>query len=147
MQKFQFSLDCVLQYRQTQFEMQQARLEALFSELNDLEKQEQSLVSQRIAEDAAVKSQSSSMALSLVALDAFNRYAGLQKTALDLRRIDCLDRIRKQQQAVVEARRDRELLERMRGKRKAEWQRGVYKEIEDLASELHQARWSREHHL
>jgi hypothetical protein len=144
MQKFQFSLECALQYRQAQFEMQQAQLEALFSELHDLENQQQTLTTQRDSEDRAVKSQSSAIALSLVALDAFNRHAGMQKTQIELRRVNCLNRIREQQERVILARRNRELLERMRGKRKAEWLVAERKEIEDLASELHLARWSRE---
>jgi len=144
MQKFEFSLESALQYRDTHFEMERARLERLYGELQGVNQEADTLIAERNAADLAVKSESSTMALSLFALDSFNRHVSVCKTRLEAKKIDCLNRIQDQQRAVLQARQDRELLARIKQRRQEEWQRGWQKEQDELASELHLARFARE---
>lgn len=133
-----------MRYRQSQVESQQAVLEALYAKLQALEKEEKNLAAERVSADQVVKSQSSTMALSLLALDSFSRHVTRRKTDLEESKVDCLRRIAEQQVCVVQARREHELLVRIQQRRKQEWQQAWEKEQDELASELYLAKWPRE---
>jgi len=147
MQKFHFALESVLKLRETQLELQQAALQNLYAELQTLDKEQTELGLEKSHADSAVKTQSSNMALSLFALDTFNRHVDRLQSALESRKVDCLGRLAVQRERTIVARREHELLVRLKENNHREWQRSFDREQEQVASELYLAKWAQEQHV
>jgi hypothetical protein len=144
MQKFCFSLESAMQYRQMQVEMQRAKLESLYSELRRLNARKQSLIEEKEFAEAMVKGVDPSFALSLMALDNFSRHIKNEQTTLERQRTECFRLIAQQQTNLVNAQRDYDLLRKLREKKLAAWQRAADTEQEQLASDAHLAGLARE---
>jgi flagellar export protein FliJ len=141
MKAFRFPFDRVRRWRAQQLEMEEAKLQKLFSERNSIRAARAVLAEERMAEERAVRAPGAATASDLAALDAFVRYVVAEQRRLNGAESDCENRIAAQQREVAEARRRVELLNRLKEKRQAEWQHEFDREQETLAGELFLAKW------
>jgi flagellar biosynthesis chaperone FliJ len=144
MQRFRFALQNVLQFRQTQLDLERARIEELYSALRSLEAEQAAIDIEKEGEARAVKHLGVVEPLELLALDAFARAAENRRDALQAKKSGVQETIVHQKQRVVEAQRNKELLEMLQEKRKQEWTTACDRELEEIASESFLSRWSRE---
>jgi hypothetical protein len=144
MQRFRFALQNVLQFRQTQLDLERARVEQLYSALRSLEAEQAAIDIEKEGEARAIKHLGVVEPLELLALDAFARAAENRRDALEARKRGVEETITHQKQRVVDAQRNKELLEMLQRKRKQEWTVAADREVEEIASEAFLARWSRE---
>lgn len=141
MKAFRFPFDRVRQWRAQQLEIEEARLQKLFQERNAIRAARTVLAEERLSEENAVRASGSATAQELSALDAFVRYVLAEYQRLNRLEADCEARITAQRQQVADARRRVELLDRLKEKRRAEWQLEFDREQENLSGELFLAKW------
>jgi flagellar export protein FliJ len=140
--KFAFRLERLLQWRTLEREQEEGRLQALFSELEQLD------AARRALERNAESAEESVLRPDVLteerqALDGYRRFVTNERKRLLGLRGELETRIEKQRLVLVEAERKVEALSRMRDDKKAEWRVELDKEQEDLVSELVVARWGR----
>jgi flagellar export protein FliJ len=141
MARFHFSLDRVLEWRQTRLDAERLKLLELKKELSTA----QSAI-ERIREDRAVAQRlthdSSDMTGSdLRSLAAYVLGTRGQERKLQVRCEELDQRIAHQLQRVLKARQDHHLLEKLRERRLAEWSRESNQAIEKVADEAYLSRW------
>ncbi len=141
MKKFDFPLQKLLELRAAQLEAEEAKLHGLYGERNavvrtarDLDEADQA-ASEEIAASATVSGDE------LADLVRFHEQVKRRLRALEERRQECEERIRKQRQKVLEADRAKQLLEKLKESRFEEWKYELNREIEATAGELFLARW------
>ncbi|MDR3719735.1 MAG: hypothetical protein P4K98_13110 [Bryobacteraceae bacterium] len=142
MKKFAFRLERLLQWRTLEREQAEGRLQALFSELEQLD------AARRALEESLESAEESVLRPDVLteerhALDGYRRFIASEKQRLLGLRAELETRIEKQRLVLVEAERKVEALSRMRDDKKAEWRVELDKEQEELVSELVVARWGR----
>ena len=143
MNRFQFPLEKVRDFRQQQLEVEEAKLEALHTERQALAAESAHLERETDQTRLSLMVTGVAEAQDLVASDLYLRHLSAAKKRLAARLADWQARADKQQQAIVEARRRVRLLEKLEARKRQEWQAGVNREQENLASELYLARWKR----
>jgi hypothetical protein len=82
-------------------------------------------------------------AVQLRALDDFRQYIASENRKLQQRIAACEQKIIAQRERVVEERKSARLLDRLRNKRHAEWEKDFDRELEALAAESYLTRWVR----
>ena len=143
MQRFRFRLANVLGWRILQLEIEEGKLEALFSERRRRQEEITGIGEQRRNADRLLRSDSVE-GQQLAALDV-HRHALVRLAArLRTQAEDCDRRIAAQQLKVLEAERRVQLLDRLKERRLSEWQLEADREQETLASETFLAKWVRE---
>ncbi len=143
MKRFQFPLERVLGWRAGQAALEELKLEQLTDQLAKLGEEKLGAETGRAASDRDVLRQSSIEASELQSLDAYRRHTQNKIRAIDQRRRQMEAQAGEQRKRVVNARRDAELLERLKRKALAEWQAASDREQEGFAAELYLARWTR----
>ncbi len=141
MKAFHFNLDRVRDWRARQLELEESALRRMLAERAALEARAEGLERERGEARQAVAGSGSATGQDLAALDAFLRHAALEKRRLAEARAACLQRITVQQGQVLAARRRVEVIERLRERRRAEWQAASDREQENLAADLFLAKW------
>jgi len=144
MKPFRFRLEKVLTWRLKELELEQFRMRELAAALESTEQKRARLEAERLAAQQALQLSRTTPAEELAAYDAFLvRLRKLDQQLLELRRRQQqeLDRQRKR---VLEAQRRCRLLERLKERRRREWEIEVNRELENFAAEAHLFRWSRE---
>jgi flagellar export protein FliJ len=141
--RFHFPLEKVLDFRRLQLEAEEAKLEALHCERLALAAEWAHLESETTQTRLSLMVTGVAEAQELVASDLYLRHLSAMKKRLVARLTDWQTRADKQQQAIVEARRRVRLLEKLKERKLREWQMGVDREQENLASELYLAKWKR----
>ncbi|HUS06922.1 MAG TPA: hypothetical protein VMZ52_11520 [Bryobacteraceae bacterium] len=144
MRIFQFSLASVLEWRKAQAGLQEMQLALLVAELHNLEASQKRVAADRTAAHQFVKAGAQINWTDLMALDSFDQFSDNQQLILTRRKEDCRNRIAAQQRKVFEARRDFQLLEKLRERKKAEWDRQSTAEQEDFACEAYLSKVVRE---
>lgn len=135
MKSFQFPLEKVLAFRKRQWEAEAALLESLIANRTHLESQRQRV---QAAVDDAVKQISSSASVSSTSLAEFRFAQASSREAirqLDRAITSLFVKITDQQRAFLHARRNYELVLRLREKRYTEWLRDVNRQEEADATE------------
>ncbi len=145
MKKFHFSLERVRQWRDKQVALEASRLERLFAEKVSIEDQRRHLEAEALESATAVKTARSITAAELARADDFNRYVISQRPVLAAKLGNCESRIVQQQRTVMEARRQFELLEKLKNTQWQKWNTELSREIETQAGEAFLAKWSRQH--
>ncbi|SPE29220.1 conserved hypothetical protein [Candidatus Sulfopaludibacter sp. SbA3] len=79
----------------------------------------------------------------LAALGGFRLHVKMQERAIAARRAERQKLLEAQQAAMLEARRRCRLLERLKERRRAEWQAASDREVEEVAAESFLAGWAR----
>lgn len=142
MKKFAFRLDRLLQWRTVEKEQEEGRLQALFSQLEQLDAARRALEQNaELAENSVLRPDV--LTEERQALDGYRRFIAIERQRLLGLRAELETRIEKQRLVLVEAERKVEALNRMRDDKKAEWRAQADKEQEDLVAELVVARWGR----
>lgn len=141
MKRFHFPLGRVLALRQTQAELEAARLQRLDAERSAINRERLELAESGQAADRAVLGSAALEAHELAALTAHRSYVSKQDRKLQARSEEVDRRIAAQVVELTEARRRVRLLEKLRERRRAEWQAACDREQEETATEVFLARW------
>ncbi len=139
MKKFAFPLETARKWRERLAEIEEVRLQALFTEKQKIESRVASLQAELEKEHRRVEDVSSDAA-ELARLDQFRVWVTRERQRLGISLGDCQKRIEAQRLVLVEARRRFQLVDRLKEKSLLEWIRASSKEQEDLAAELYLAR-------
>lgn len=143
MKRFHFPLERVRRWRDGQAALEEVKLEQLREGLAALGAQKRGIESERARSLQQVLHQPAVEAVDLHNLDAYRVHARDQIRAIENREREAETRLEQQRQRVIQARRDAELLERLKQKALQEWQAASDREQESLAAELYLARRTR----
>jgi flagellar export protein FliJ len=143
MTRFHFRLQKVLEWREKQLELEEARFKQQVAALAVLDQACAELQSAGLQAERQVRSLSMVPASELSALSGFRRYVQIHGRDLAAQRAAAQIKLNAQQNAMLEARRRCRLLERLKDRRLSEWQAGVDRELDQVASESFLARWVR----
>ena len=143
MKTFRFRLDRVLDLWTNQLKAEEAKLEQLWVRRKELENEIESLDASVEQARSSTQSRQFVQPSDLIALELFNRRVDREREEAFARLRAHDEMVEKQRQAVVEARGKVRLLERLREKRKADWQSAADKELEELAADFAGAQWMR----
>ena len=134
MKKFEFRLDSVLRWRDTQLQLERGKLNALLSDETKLRDSLETLASERrSALQCLAKEQLFS--LDLRSLSSYLVGAEARATMLQEQIRNRSQSVAEQRDRVVHAERNVKLLLKLREKRQLEWKTGVEREIEANAEE------------
>jgi hypothetical protein len=140
MKKYSFPLARVMAWRHTQVQIEQAKLESLHSELQDLEGRAAILRADVHKSHRALVLSLAATGAELSALDAFRRSAAMQCANLETATVGCRQRIAVQMDIIVQRRREFRLLERLNERKLITWTADYSREIDQQADELYLAR-------
>jgi flagellar export protein FliJ len=143
MKKFRFPLDRVRRWRQEQFEIEELKLQRCYGQLAALGEEKARVEREREASQREVLAKASLYAGELAALDAYRGHVRSKIGGIEKRQQDVIAQIEEQRARVLEARRQAELLERLKTRMFDAWQAAAKREEETLAGELYLAKWRR----
>lgn len=143
MRRFQFRLESVLNWRKTQLELEEDKLERLFAEQRRIEESLASLEQDRAAAGRQVLDAPVVEATQLQALEEHRAHLARRKQLLLAERGGCAQRIQTQRGCVLKAERNLRLLENLKERRLEEWRAETDREQEALAGEAFLAQWHR----
>ena len=144
MKRFQFNLERVRQYRKLQMEAEQVKLEHAQARLLSLDHMEAELLRQKNEAGETIPVGSSfQTGEQLERLDGFRRYLVRMAHLLEIRRAEAIAVLVAQQTVLLEARRNYELLNRLKDRSRGQWQASFNREQEQVTAELYLARWKR----
>jgi flagellar export protein FliJ len=142
MKKFRFSLDAALQLRRRRVEAEEEQFRQIGTALEAVAAAARQLTSElREAEDGAGVSLTT--AVELQSLDSFRAAAARKLRDFEFQRESIRRDLARQQQRLVTARRDEELLLKLKAKARAQWQAAADKELQDIADEAYLSQWAR----
>jgi len=140
---FRFSLDKVLEWRRMQLELEENQFKQQLAAMAALDRARAELEAAGIRAEVQVREWRPVAGADLAALGSFRLRTRKMEEELEVRRAECRRKLAGQQAAMLEARRRFRLLERLKERRLAEWQRASNRELEELASESYLAQWNR----
>jgi len=140
---FQFRLQQVLDWRQTQLELEEIKFKRQTAALADLDRARAELEAAGVKAEVQVRDWIPLSGRDLAALGSFRLYIQMKERDIALRRAECQEKLAAQQRAMLEARRRCRLLERLKDRRFSEWELAQNRELEQLAAESHLGQWSR----
>ena len=144
MKRFEFPLETVRRWRLERVGIEELKLRQILAEKHKLAAMKAQIQNEMTQTVQQVLGQSSMQPLELQSLDSYRLYIRGRVRDLENREHQCEAKIVEQRNQVLEARRQFELLERLRQKAMTEWHAGVNKEREELAAELFLAKSIRE---
>lgn len=135
MKKFEFKLDSALRWRTTQLQLERARLQNLLAEQQRINRDLKALADERNGAVDGLQSLPRLEAFDLRSLSAYLVGAEFRATQLheQLRRRTAL--VQKQQARVLDAELQVKLLDKLKCKKRAEWQSEYEKDTESNAAE------------
>lgn len=136
MKRFRFPLETARRWRLEQLSFQELKLRQILAEKQALESAKQQIAREASLSTQGVLSQSSMLAVELEELDSFRQYSRGRVQHFENQQKQCESRIIAQREKVMEARRQFELLDRLRQKAWNQWRAAGNKEQEELAAEL-----------
>jgi hypothetical protein len=139
MKKFVFPLSRVMDWRKTHVQLEQAKLERMNAELQDLESRAAILRADVERSHRALVVSRAATGAELSALDAYRRSAAAQCGLLETSALGCRKRIAAQLDVIIQRRREVRLLERLHDRKFSAWTADYAKEIDQQADELHLA--------
>ena len=145
MSTFQFPLQRVLSWRETQLSIEEADLDRLRFELRTVETALEDLVSREAIENEVIQAARSLSGAELAGLAHAREWMVSEKKRIQSRIADCLRGIELRTAAVTEARRKVRLMERLKERRRVSWTQEANRGLEELASDSAIAAWRREH--
>ena len=143
MKRFEFPLERVREWRAGEVESEKQKLRQLFAERHSIEAAGALLEREHLEAQQKIRSQVLLDSPELRALDAFGRHVRAERMRRAERLEECSRRIEAQRSRLLEARRQCRLLEKMKQRGQEEWSRALARELDDFASEMHLAQWSR----
>jgi len=142
MKRFHFPLDRVRRWRAEQATLEELKLEQLVDHVTRLRVEKRGIESARTLSEQEVLGQPSIEATELQSLDAYRLHTRNQIRDLENREREAGAAVARQIQRVIEARRQAELIERLKQKALDEWQTASDREQENLAGELYLAKFA-----
>jgi flagellar biosynthesis chaperone FliJ len=143
MTKFHFSLEKALELRRLQLELAESAFQREAAALAGLDRERADMRTSRANAEADVRAAGSSYGCDLAALGAFQMHVQGKEKALAQRRIEFEKKLQEQRDAMLEARRRCTLLEKLKERRRVDWNVALNRELEELASESYLAQWNR----
>src|SRR5271169_5724190 len=143
MKRFHFPLDRVRRWRAEQATLEELKLEQLVDHLTRLRLEKRGIESARTLSEQEVLGQPSIEATELQSLDAYRLHTRNQIRDIENREREAGAAVARQIERVIEARRQAELIERLKQKAFNEWQTASDREQENLAGELYLAKFAR----
>lgn len=144
MKRFVFSYERVRRFREQQAEIEEARLAALYGERDRLESEQRALTAERAAAEWTVLGARQLSGAEFATLAQYRVASDIRRGRIAEKQDDVRRRVAVQLAVVTEARRRVKLLDHLKDKALAEWQRAADHEIETTAADLHLAKLSRE---
>jgi flagellar export protein FliJ len=141
--RFTFPLETVLNWRSTQLRMENAQLQALEHERASIQRMAAALRDSRHNAAAEIAGAERTNGAELASLAAFEKQIRRRVLALEERARECAARIEKQKQRVMAADRAKQLLEKIREERLAEWTYESNRELEATAGDLYLSGWKK----
>ena len=136
MKRFDFPLERVLRWRREQASLEEIKLQQLRSEVANIQATRRQIESERAQSESHVLTQRSIDPISLESLDSYRQYVAGKIRQLEYRKLQWQAKIAEQLNRVIAARRQFELLGRLKQKALDGWQDSMNKEQEQLAAEL-----------
>jgi flagellar export protein FliJ len=143
MTAFRFPLQRALDWRRTQLELAEARVEQQLASLAAIDQARTSLDAIGQGAETEVRRFTGLVGGDLSALGSFRLALKGRARDLAVKRVECERELAARQAAVLEARRRYRLLERLKERRRAEWQSAAERELDELAADSYLAQWSR----
>jgi flagellar export protein FliJ len=143
MKKFDFPLRRVLDWRRTQVQVEESKLERLYANLRDVETRLRETYASREQAGRDVVASGSATGGELVALGNFRKAAAAECARLAEAVAALRKSIAAQLQVVVQKRRDVKLLEHLHTRKLETWNAELAREIDTEAGELHLAKLHR----
>jgi hypothetical protein len=143
MKRFHFPLERVRQWREGQAALEELKLEQLLQNVAALERRKESVANERARSERQLLAQETLEGGELGNLDAYRLSSRDKIRDIENRKRQVLTQVEQQRQRVIGARRDAELLERLKQKAREAWQAASDCEEEALAGELYLARLTR----
>ena len=144
MKRFAFRLARVRDFRRQQLEVEEAKLEVLFAERKQLDAESSRLESEASSTRRSLMVTGSAEAQELAAADHYLRYLAAAAKRQAANMADWRERARKQEEAMVAARRRVRLLEKLEDKQLRLWTAEADREQENLSAELYLGRWKKQ---
>ena len=141
MKKFEFRLQRILEWRQTQAAIEELKLQRLHAERAELESRRASLAEDYGSSQKSLLREGPVTGTDLEALDHARKAAAAQVVRVDVALRSVEQRATVQMSTVTNKRREVRLLEQLRETKLQEWTRALAKEIDQQAQEAHLARW------
>lgn len=143
MKSFQFPLERVLAWRQTQQTMAQAALVRLLVEHRKLHQARSDLQTGRVTAQGTVARAPASQGTELAKLEVLRIWTDREDRRLVARLVEVQKAIEEQKRAVADAARNVKMLERLRTRRRFEWTAEMDHELETLTGEWAVTQWRR----
>ena len=144
MKRFEFRLARVRDFRRRQLEMEEAKLDMLCAERQQIEAEAVRLENEVSGTRKSLMVTGSVEAQELVAADQYLHSLAIEGKRQAAKLADWQQRTAKQQQTMVEARRRLRLLEKLEEKQLRLWKEEAGREQENLSAELYLARWGKQ---
>jgi hypothetical protein len=138
--QFQFPLDRVRRWRAGQAALEELKLEHLREQLTRLREEGRRIEAERENSQRELLGQPTMEATDLQSLDLFRLHARNKMRDIESQALQVEAQANEQRRRVVEARRNADLLERLKQKALGEWQAASSREQETFATELFLAR-------
>ena len=136
MKRFDFSLETVRRWRLERAGVEELKLRQILAEKQTLAATKQQIERETAQTVRKLLAQRSVASIELASLDSFRLFVRGRIRDLESQERQCEARIIAQREKVVEARRQFELLDRLRQKAFTEWRAAGNKEQEEMAAEL-----------
>jgi flagellar export protein FliJ len=140
---FRFTLEKALELRRLQLQLEETKFQRQTAALVELDRIREGMLASRAHAEAQVREGGSTLGIDLAALGAFRRHIQGKEKALAQRRAEEEKKLEQCRAAMLEARRRCKLLERLKERRKAEWEAAFSRELEQVAAESFLAQWNR----
>jgi flagellar export protein FliJ len=143
MKRFSFPLERVRRWRDGQASLEEMKLDQMRDRLTGLAEQKRSIESERVRSEREVLGQGLMEATELQSLDAFRLHVRKKIGDIQNSERQLEAEMEQQRRRVMEARRNAELLERLKQKAFEDWRKAGDREQETLATELYLAKRTR----
>ena len=142
MKRFEFRLQKVLEWREKQLELEDARYKQHIAGIASLDRARAGIEAEGQQAEMALRSARAVTGQELSALAGFRQHVKARAIEIAAQRAEAQKRLEAQQRVMLEARRRCRLLERLKERRLSEWQAACDRELDELASESFLARWA-----
>jgi flagellar export protein FliJ len=145
MTTFQFPLQRALDWRRTQLELAEARVEQQLAAMAEIDQARSELYAMGRRTEVEVRQFPALEGGDLSALGSFRLAIKVRGKELAAKHVECQKELAARQTVMLEARRRCRLLERLKERRRKEWQSAADRELDELAADSYLAQWARRH--
>jgi flagellar export protein FliJ len=141
----QFTLAGVLRLRVQQTEAAEVQLSLMHQELQQIQERQQALLNDLRRDQADLFRPDRPLSgEDLVQMDEYRRWVTLERRRQDQEAAECIARIQEQNRKVLEAKRNQQLLEKLRDRGRQRWEVESAREEQALAEEAFMSQWGKQ---